>query len=1045
MKCPLYSMIKKSTGPLRIFFQGLIVWFAIFLINSFQLAAFNGSMQERTVSGIVKSSGTGETLVGVTILEVGQNRGTITDVNGEFSLQVQGPESQLQFSYVGFLSETVIVGDRNYFEILLVEDIMFMDEVVVIGYGVQRKSDLTGSVESVDVSEMQRLAVPSISEALQGRASGVFVTRPSGQPGESASIYIRGPGSVNNTAPLWIIDGVPSGSGNHLDMANVESIEILKDASAAAIYGAQAANGVILVTTKRGERGKPTINFNSSYGIAQPLNLPNLVDSRGFATLRHESYLNGNFNPGLNQVYTQIVNSPDSVLPVNTDWMDVLYRNGATQNYTLDFSGGSELSNFFASLGYFAEDGTYINTSFERISIAINSDHTISDWFDVGQSLNLSQTNRERKHIDQFAALRVNPFMQVLMDTADHPFTPYGYLPANYGFMGPNPLGVESIQDQMETWYRVLGNIYVNIQPLKGLNWRTTFGGSVEMMNNEHYTEPYNLGHTLFRGFDRLAINKREYFNYTVNSVLNYGIEVNAHNIEAMVGAEIQNRSGDVYNLLAEEFRDGLIIFDQADPLRRTLQGHKVEPVRWLSQFGRVNYSYDRRYLFTFNIRRDGSSLFPPGNRFGIFPSFSMGWRITEESFMENLAQFMDLKIRAGYGAVGNASISPFSYFSQYSAAGNYYVFGGNLHTGIRASVFGVGNIRWESINTSNFGLDLYLLDYRLSITNDFYIKDTRDMLISVDMPPSAGMGHGGSTVINAGNIRNIGNDLSVGFRDQLGELTYSIGGNFSFNRHTVQDLVDQEINMGELRQFKTIAGQPMSFYYGYIVDGIWQEDELDDLIDWLLETNQLTSPENYNRHNYTAPGDFKFRDVNSDGIIDENDRVNIGNPWPKFVYGFNLGAEYQNFDFFAFFQGVYGNDIYHLNKRVTDNLTGDYSFTTRAFDRWTPDNPSTTQPRIVYGDPNGNLVTSSSYFVESGSYMRLKNLQLGYTLPANILKQLQIQKLRIYVSGQNLLTFTNYTGMDPEISTGSNTSKNLDVGMYPQSRTFLMGLQLTF
>ncbi len=1045
MNFPIHKLNQRISNPFKDRFFGLLILIAVFMTGSFELTALNGNMQDRTVRGVVTSFATGETLVGVTVLEVGNNRGAITDVNGEFSINVEGPGSRLQFSYVGYLSEIITVGEQEYIEVVLAEDIMLMDEVVVIGYGVQRKSDLTGSVESVNVSEMQRLAVPSIAEGLQGRASGVYVTRPSGQPGESAAIYIRGPGSVNNTAPLWIIDGVPSSSGNHLDMANVASIEILKDASAAAIYGAQAANGVILITTKRGEKGKPKINFHSSYGIAQPLNLPDLADSRMFATLRHESYLNGNFIPGLDQVYTNIVNNPDSVLPVNTDWMDVLYKNGATQNYTLDFSGGSEQSNFFASLGYFAEDGTYVNTSFERISIAINSDHTISQWFKVGQSLNLSQTNRERKHFDQSAALRVNPFMQVFMDTADHPFTPYGYLPANYGFMGPNPLGVESIQDQMETWYRVLGNIYMNIQPLKGLNWRTTFGGSIEMMNNEHYTEPYNLGHTLFRDYDRLVINKREHFNYTVNSVLNYGVEVNAHNIEAMVGAEIQSRAGDVYNLSAEEFRDGLIIFDQADPLRRTLQGHKIEPVRWLSQFGRVNYSYDRRYLFTFNIRRDGSSLFPAGNRFGIFPSFSLGWRLTEESFMENLAQYMDLKIRAGYGAVGNASISPFSYFSQYSAAGSYYVFGGNLHTGIRASVFGVGNIRWESINTSNFGIDLFLLDYRLSITNDFYIKDTRDMLISVDLPPNAGMGHGGSTVINAGNIRNIGNDLSVEFRDQAGGFRYNIGGNFSFNRHTVQDLVDQEINMGELRQFKTIAGQPMSFYYGYIVDGIWQEDELDDLIDWLIETNQLSNPDDYNRHNYTAPGDFKFRDINGDGIIDENDRVNIGNPWPKFVYGFNLGGEYRNFDFFAFFQGVYGNDIYHLNKRVTDNLTGDYSFTTRAYDRWTPDNPSKSQPRIVYGDPNGNLVTSSSYFVERGSYMRLKNLQLGYTLPANLFRQLEIERFRIYVSGQNLLTFTNYTGMDPEISTGSNTSKNLDVGMYPQSRTFLLGLQLTF
>jgi TonB-dependent starch-binding outer membrane protein SusC len=1036
----IFTLIKKTRSIL----PGLMFAISLLIIGISGTYGFNGNMQEKTVYGRVKSFNTGETLVGVTVQETGTNRGTFTDDRGEFSLVVSGPEARLQFSYVGFLTEVIDVGEQTIIEMVMVEDIMSIDEVVVIGYGVQRKSDLTGSVESVRTTEMQKLAVPSVAEALQGRASGVFVTRGSGQPGTDATIYIRGPGSVNNTAPLWIIDGLPSNAGNHLELSDIESIEILKDASAAAIYGAKAANGVILVTTKRGSRGKPKINFNSTYGIAQPLNLPDLVDSRSFATLRHESYRNGNFAAGLNQVYTSIVNNPDSVLPVSTDWMDVLYKNGATQNYTLDFSGGTEQSNFYASLGYFTEDGTYINTSFERFTGTINSDHNISKWFKVGQSLTLSQTKRENKHLNQFAALRVNPFMEVLMDSADHPYTPYGVLGTEYGFVGPNPYGVEMIQDQMEVWYRTRGNIYVNIQPVKGLNWRTTFGGAVEMLENEHYTERYDLGHTLSRDVDRLTINQTNIFSYTANSVLNYQFSVQKHDFEAMAGAEIQSVWGDNYNLAAEDFRDGLIIFNQSDPLLRTLEGNKVNPTRWSSQFGRINYGYDSRYLFTFNIRRDGSSLFPPGNRFGYFPSFSAGWRVTNEPFMANLASMMDLKIRMGYGAVGNASVAPFAYYSQYSGERIYYVLGGNLQTGILPSVFGVGNIQWESINTTNFGIDLYLLNYRLSITNDFYIKDTRDMLIYVDLPPNAGMGLGGNTLINAGNIRNIGNDLSLQYRDEIGSFKYNLGGNFSFNRHTVKDLVDQEINKGELAQFKTMAGQPMSFYEGFIVDGIWQESEMDDLIEFLIRNNQLSEPSAYTTYNYTAPGDFKYKDINGDGLIDDRDRVEIGNPWPKFVYGFNMGMDYKGFDFYAFFQGVYGNDIYHLNKRVTDNLTGDYSFTYNAFNRWTPENP-TNQPRIVYADPNANLSRSSSYFVEKGSYLRLKNLQLGYTLPTRILPRLDIEKLRIYVSGQNLITVTNYTGMDPEISTGSNTDKNLDQGMYPQSRTFLLGLQLSF
>lgn len=996
------------------------------------------------VSGRVVAAVTGEPLIGVTIFELGTTNGAVTNERGEFAILVTGSASQLRVSYVGYQTQVIIVGDQQVINLRMVEDIRAMDEVVVIGYGVQRKSDLTGSVESIRTENIQRLAVPSVAEALQGQASGVFVTRGSGAPGQDATIYIRGPGSVNNTAPLWVIDGIPSSAGNHLNLADVESIEILKDASAAAIYGARAANGVILVTTKRGKKGKPKINFTSSYGIAQPMNLPDLVDSKSFATLRHESYRNGNFAAGLNQVYTQIVSNPDTILPVSTDWMDVLYRNGATHNYNLDFSGATDQSNFYISLGYFAEEGTYIKSSFERITATLNSDHHIANWLMVGQSLNLSQTTSRGKMGGFAASLRVNPFMEVLMDSADHPYTPYGVLAQEYGFVGPNLFGVEDINDTEGKGYRVRGNIYIDLKPFSGLSWRTTVGGNIDMGRSRHYTERYDLGYTLSRDFDRLAIGHSDGFGITGNTVLNYRLDVNRHNMEFMVGAEIQDARGSSYTMIGEDFRDGLIIFDQSDPLTRELRGNKHNPTRWSSQFGRVNYGFDDRYLFTFNIRRDGSSIFSPGNRIGYFPSFSAGWRVTNESFMESLATFMDLKFRFGYGGVGNPSVAPFSYETQFSGGMIYYVFGGNLRTGVLPSVFGVGDLRWETIYTTNFGMDLFLFDYRLSITNDFYIKDTRDMLIYVDLPINAGMGLRGSTALNAGNIRNIGNDLNIQYRDRIGNFKYNLGGTLTFNRHKVQDLVDQEINLGELAQFKTVAGEPMSFYYGYVVEGIWQENEIDKIIEFLIRNNKLGNQDNYNRHNYTAPGDLKFKDINGDGLIDHRDRVNIGSPWPKMVYGFNLGGEFKGFDLYALFQGVYGNDIYHLNKRVTDNLVGDYSFTYNAFNRWTPELP-TNQPRIVYTDPNVNLSTSSSYFVESGSYLRLKNLQIGYTIPPRLLSRLQLEQFRVYVSGQNLLTITNYTGMDPEISSGSNVARNLDQGMYPQSRTFMLGLQMTF
>ncbi|MBE0652840.1 MAG: TonB-dependent receptor, partial [Bacteroidales bacterium] len=1008
---------------------------------------------QKNVSGNITDEN-GERMVGVTIYLKGTSNGTISDMNGNYVLTGLTDASTLVFSYVGYHTIEFVVGDQQIVNVQMEPDIMNLEEVVLVGYGVQKKSHLTGSVASVNAEDMQKIEVASVAEALQGRASGVYVTRSSGAPGSGASIYVRGPGSVNNTEPLWVIDGIPSSSGNHLNTKDIESVEILKDASAAAIYGARAANGVILVTTKRGKIGKPTISFTGSYGFTQPMNLPDLVNSETFAKLRHESYLNGNFQAGLNQIYTKIVNNPDTLkyLP-DTDWNDVLYKNGALKNYNLEMAGGNEYSNFFISLGYMKEEGTFIRSSFERFTATINSDHKINKWIKVGESLNLSQTANRGRLGGFNAAMRVNPFMEVLVDqnSVDHPYTPYGLLSAEYGFMGPNPYGAEDISERGGKDYRINGNMYVDIQPISGLSWKTTVGGYMNMGRNRIYTVPYYLAPTLEREFDRLNIGHSDNFGLIGNSILNYIFSIKNHSIELMTGAEIQdNTRGYSYSMQADDFSNNLIVFNQADPLTYNLRGEDRIPTRWISQFGRINYAFADKYLFTFNVRRDGSSIFSPGSRIGVFPSFSAGWRVTKEPFMQGLASLMDLKLRFGWGGVGNPSVAPFSYETQFNSSNVYYVFGNDiLQLGAMPSVFGVGNLTWETVYTTNFGIDINMLENRLSITNEFYIKDTEDMLIGVDLPMNAGMGTNGSTAINAGEIRNIGNDFSVQYRDQAGAFKYNLGGNLSFNRHTVLNLVGNEINMGELIQFRTVADQPMSYYWGFEVDGIWQEDELEELQEFLIQSGRLTAPEDYNTYNYTAPGDLKFRDLSGpdgkpDGLINEYDRVNIGNPWPKFVYGFNLSTEYKGFDLSAFFQGVYGNDIYHLNKRATDNLEGDYSFTYDALNRWTPENPNNEQPRIVYSDPNFNMRTSSSYFVEKGSYLRLKNIQLGYTLPASIMSKLKIDDLRIYVSGQNILTLTNYSGSDPEISTGSNVSKNLDEGIYPQSRTILFGIQLT-
>lgn len=1032
--------------------KAIISLSVFFIMQSSALYGLESTMNHSRPKGIqvvgVVISGTDKTpMVGVNVIEKGTQNGAITDQEGKYSIVVSSESSILEFSFVGFVTQEVKVEGKGRIDIVLIEKIESLNEVVVVGYGVQKKSDLTGAVESIKTSEIQKITVPSVAEALQGRASGVYVSKNNGAPGSGASIYVRGPGSVNGTEPLWIIDGIPGGGGNNLNVQDIESIEILKDASSSAIYGAKGANGVILVTTKRGKKGEPTMNFRASYGVTKPMNLYDLVNARDFATLRHESYKNAEFAAGMAQIYTRIVENPDTLqyLPASNDWMDVLYKKGAVKDYNFDFSGGNENSNFYTSLGYYGEEGTYISTSFERISIRLNSDHRINKWFEVGQSLHLSQTKSDGNSYGFEASMRVNPFMQLLDTTENTPYTPYDVLPGEYGFVGPNPWGVEMINDQLGKGQNINGNAYINIKPLKGLSWKSTFGGGVGWGHNKHYTEKYDLGYTLKRDVDVLDVGVSTGLNYTANTIVTYNSRIGRHLFEGMVGAEIQDSQGEYYSMHGEDFTDGLIIFDKSDVLQRSLGGAKNSPVRWSSQFARLNYNYNDRYLLTVNIRRDGSSVFPPGARYGLFPSFSAGWRISRESFMEGVAPWMDLKIRAGWGSVGNATVSPFQYYTQFGGSLIYYVFGNMLHTGAMPTIFGAGDLQWESINTTNIGFDLNLFDYRLTITNDFYLKDTKGMLIYVDLPPSAGMGLNANTLTNAGEIRNIGDDLSLQWRERKGDFSYSITSNFSWNRHEVVDLVDKTINSGSLRQFKTVEGQPMSYYEGFIVERLWQEGDEDEIINYLLKNNKLPNPAAYSTSKYTGPGDFKFKDINGDSLINDEDRTKIGNPWPKFVYGLNLTSEWKGIDFSIFFQGVVGNDIYHFNKSMTHNLAGDYSFTYAAFNRWTPENPDEDEPRIIYTDPNGNMSTSSSYFVEKGSYLRLKNLQIGYTLPLTISRKFQVDRLRVYLSGQNLLTITKYSGLDPELSTGSNTSKNMDSGFYPQSNMYQLGVQLTF
>jgi TonB-linked SusC/RagA family outer membrane protein len=1007
------------------------------------------ALQEVIVKGIVTSSMEGVPLPGVNILEKGTMNGTVTDANGKYTLTISSANAILVFSYIGYLSEEVPVEGRSVIDMTLAEKIEELGEVVVVGYGTTRKSDLTSAVASVNMKEMQKLSATSLEQGIQGRAAGVYVTQKSGKPGEAANIYIRGPGSINGTDPLWVVDGIPI-QGQY-DQSDIESIEVLKDASSAAIYGARGANGVILVTTRRGKEGKPSINFSTYQGITNPLNVPDLVNSYDYAKYKDESFVNGGFPNSF--VYHSIAQNPDTLLPVSTDWMDELFHNGSVQNYTLDFSGGNKVSRVYSSISYLNQRGTYYKTSYERITVNFNTDNEIKKWLKIGNSLNLSFSKTDPKAITDETMLRVNPFMKVMDETLTHPYTHYGQLTGEYGFQNGNPIGIEDVESKLEKSYRVVGSIYVDVNPFKGLTWRTSIGANLSFLDKSAYISRYDFLY-ITRDKDRLENNLELRDSYVGNSVLTYNFTRNRHSLTAMAGFEIiDEEPGHNYNMSGEDVQNGKITYTNTDITLRTLEGDYSDNIRWASGFGRLFYNFSDKYLFTFNIRADGTSKFARGNKIGVFPSGSAAWRITKEEFMSNIARFADLKLRFGYGVVGNASFKDgFPYLATLYSNKVYYVLGNNydisgLRTGMFADNFANEELIWESVYTTNAGFDLLLFHNRLEINADYYLKNTKDMLIPVNLPNSAGLGSDKDALINVGKVNNSGVDVQIRYKGNFGAFSYSVGGNISYNKTEVLSLnADDQITTGELSQFYTAPGLPMSSYQGYIVEGIWQATAEDTaaIVDRLITANTIKKKSQYNTKRNTAPGDLIYSDLNGDGLINKSDMAILGDPWPKYVYGLNFSGDYKGFDMTIFLQGVLGNEIYNLSKRVYENTYGDYSFTNEISERWTPDNPSNTNPRLAYGDPNKNLTTSSSYFVEDGSYMRVKNLVIGYTLPQQLVNKIGFVNCRIYLSGQNLLTFTKYTGMDPEIGGKSNVERVLDNGIYPQSRTYMVGLQVS-
>ena len=976
-------------------------------------------IQGRAITGSVVNKN-GEPLIGVSISLKGSTIGTVTDLGGKFSLGIEKIKNPVVvISYVGYLNQE-FTPKTNTIEVVLQEQTEQLDQVVVVGYGTQLKKDLTGSVAVVKTSELRSLPVPSISDALQGRAAGVQVIT-SGTPGSDATFRIRGVGTINNSNPLIVIDGLPvSGGLNQLNMEDVESVQILKDASATAIYGSRGANGVVIITTKRGSKGQSQISFNYSYGVQQATNVIQMLDASQFASLHNDIMSNGGLTQ--NPAYANPAN-----LGRGTDWLGEFFRAAPVQNYSLSYSGSSEKTNYYISGNFYDQQGIVINTGFKRYTFQLNTDTKVSSFLKIGNSLTFNndlKTSGDYSIRNAMLALPTQPVYR-----------------ANGNYSGPisqpifdgditNPVGLAKTVDQATKGYNLMGSIYAELSLYKDLKFKSTFGLQANFWDSRTWAPKYNWD-TSKKTNSFLAQQYNKGLTWVWDNMLTYQKDIEKHRITVMAGTSAQENRYNFINGSVQSFAS-----DQTQQLSNGILqptvGGNTSSWALLSYMGRVNYAWDDKYLVTATVRRDGSSRFGDGNKYGIFPSASLAWRVSKEDFFKNISFINDLKLRAGYGLTGNQEIGNYSFASALNTV--KYNFNDNVVSAVVPSVMPNPFVQWEEQQQANIGFDAAILNQRVDITVDGYIKNTGKMLVPMSVPVSTGYSDVYVPSINAGKMENKGVEITVNSKNLTGKFTWNSSMNFSYNQNKVVSINDTiPMSGGSIGLNQNLAliqaGQPINFFYGFKTDGLFQtQAEVDQ------HALQVPGNDPYNR---TSAGDVRFRDLNNDGVINDKDRTYLGNPNPTFIFALNNTFAYRGFDLSIFIQGIAGNKIVNANRFWSEAMAVAQNQTTETLGRWTGAGTSNTTPRAVFNDPNKNT-RPSDRFIEDGSYVRIKNITLGYTIPQQMIKRFHISTARLYVSGQNLFTATKYNGFDPEVGTNG-----IDNNVYPVTRTINIGINL--
>ena len=1023
------------------------------------------SQENLTVSGVVTSAADQLPLIGVSVQVKGTSNGSITDLDGNYSVSVASGQT-LVFSYIGFKTQEIQITNQKTLNVVMEEDSETLDEVVVVGYGVQKKKLVTGATVQVKGETLAKMNTNSPLQAMQGQTPGVNISSTSGQPGESMKVSIRGLGTVGNASPLYLIDGV-GGDISTLNPADIESIDVLKDAASAAIYGAQAANGVVLITTKSGKAGKAQISFDAYYGWQTQARKADMLNAQEYMMIMDEQAINSGNAPYDWSSFESIYDANGNVY--DTDWVNSMFQNNAqTQSYTLGITGGSETSTYAMSLGYMSQEGIVGGkdvSNYERYNFRINSEHKLfkdSDLLKVGEQVSfVYKMNNGISVGNQYnntlrGAFGTSPLAPIYSDNNIYD-SPYNDTTNSDWYNGDgNPYGSMMTNSNNENKDATFsGNVYAELQPIKNLKFRTVFGAVYSTNEYRSFSPLYHFSIYSFNDTRTSAAqNMTHGLTMTWTNTATYDWTVGEHAFNALVGMEISRYNGTYLRATNGILRDGFDDWEHAYVDNGTATstdnglgaaGHPNDETRTVSYFARFGWNWKETYMINATVRADGSSRFARGNRYGVFPSVSAGWTISNEAFMEDTYDWLDfLKLRVSWGQVGNQNIDNYQYTAPITSSNTHYIFGNQVGADAQSGFWGAypsrlanEDVTWETSEQTNIGIDARFLRSRLSLTADFYIKTTKDWLVEAPILATAGTG---APYINGGDVKNTGIELALTWNDQIGkDFSYNVGVNGAYNKNKVGNIPTEDgIIHGDVNMlydntpefYRASNGHPIGYFWGFETAGIFQNQQ--QIEDWRAAGNGILQAD-------VQPGDVIYVDQDHNGVIDDNDKVDLGNGTPDFTYGFNLGFSYKNFDFALNAYGAAGNQIVQSYRNHANSHS---NYTSAILGRWTGEGTSNRIPRVTETNINWQF---SDLYIQDGDYLRISNITIGYDF-AKLINLKAISQARLYFQVQNAFTFTKYDGMDPEIGYGtSDWVSGIDLGYYPRPRTFLVGVNLKF